>query len=89
MKESTGKNLALLGLGVLIGVILSMSVILYDRQDTFSVGDCVRELGHSTIERITFISNKSIETEYKSYGQTHLEVYSKIYKELIKVKCEK
>lgn len=72
-------------------LILTITLITGCAQSP-KVGDCVRELGHSAIEKVIAKSDYgAIETQYinKVTNRISTEVYGKQQQEkLIKVKCQ-
>jgi hypothetical protein len=72
--------------------LVILSLMLTGCASSIKVGDCVRELGHDTIETvITKSEYGAIETEYKSSYNNAIrtEVYGKQQQEkLVKVECK-
>ena len=58
-------------------LIISSLLITSSCAHQFKVGDCIRDLGHPTIEQITFITQGgAVETKYRSeYGILRMERY--------------
>lgn len=94
MDNTTKLGLSIVGLFVFF-IGLSAGVTLEASRDhlDLKVGDCVRELGHDTIETVSAVTNKgAVETRYFSKSANIDRIgsyYSFQAEKLLKVECKK
>lgn len=91
MKLTVVDLLMLFAVGWASGLATWTTAEHFKKNTSFSVGECVRELGHSMIEKIITVNSEgAIETEYPDKfrpGENRMSAYTTTIR-LMKVSCQ-
>jgi hypothetical protein len=89
------QKLSLSGVSFIVGVIVGvcMPPMFGSDSDNIAIGDCVREMGHSSVEKVVNVTKNYIETErngsYYFYNKDKIHVNDGLnIQRLVKVRCD-
>jgi hypothetical protein len=76
--------------GLCVGIGIGQLMIMSEFSSTFKVGQCVRDLGHDTIETVSTVTARgAVETTYTRWGTVQRDVYKGADLDaLVKVNCK-